>query len=91
MSDSVFLRLSDRDIRKVLRELDAEDLGWFMLDEPAAVKDAIIRNFSKRDLESFRCAEEVIGRDNIERLTEGRERVLRVVQALAEQGEITLS
>ena len=88
MSDRDFLRFSDRDILKVLRELDIEDVAWFLLDADDDVKEHIMRNFSKRELESYQHASGLLNRDNAERLDEGRQRVLRVLRGLAERSDI---
>jgi flagellar motor switch protein FliG len=63
-------------------------VAWFLLDADDDVKEHIMRNFSKRELGSYQSASELLHRNNAERLNEGRQRVLRVLRALAENGDI---
>ena len=88
MSDHDLPRLSDGDIRKVVRELDIEDVGWFLLDAGEEIGKHVLRVLSDRETASYREVATLLDRNDIERRTEGRERFLRVLRELIDNGEI---
>ena len=88
MSERVFPRLSDGDIRKILRELDIADVRWFLLDADEEIRKHVLRVFNDREMSAYREIIPLLDGNNAGRRAEGRERFLYVLQVLIDNGEI---
>ena len=88
MSDHDLPRLSDGDIRKVVRELDIEDVGWFLLDAGEEIGKHVLRVLNDREAASYREIAPLLDRNDTERRDEGRKRFLYVLGVLIDNGEI---
>lgn len=83
-------RLSDRNIQKLLRELDMQDLVLVLADAEEALRSAVLRNMSTRAARMLEEERGFVKEPNPAGVDEAKTRVLRVFSTLLENGDITL-
>lgn len=82
------LRLSDRDIQKVLREVDSQELAKALSGVSNEVSEAFFRNMSSRAGKLLREEMEYMGTPPEGSPEEARAKVLEIIRILDEQGDI---
>ena len=85
---SLFLRLDDRSIQKVLRNLDSQIIATALKGESEAVQERIFSNMSKNAAQMLKEDIEFMSPIRIRDIKEAQEKVLAVIRQLEQTGEI---
>ena len=83
--------LSDRDIGKVLREVNTEDLSKALKQVDTEVQDKIFRNMSKRAGTMLREEMEYMGPIRIKDVEEAQQKIVSIIRHLEDKGEIVIA
>jgi flagellar motor switch/type III secretory pathway protein FliN len=83
-------RLSDRNVQKLLRELDMQDLVLCLADADETVLSAVVRNMSTRAARMLEEERRFLKKPNQTAVDEAKARVLRILSTLLENGDIDL-
>ena len=83
--------LDDRSLQMVLRDVDTKDLSLAMKATPQEVSEKIYKNMSKRAADMLREEIEFMGPVKIRDVEEAQLKVVNVIRALEEKGEIVIS
>ena len=83
--------LDDRSLQMVLREVDSKDLSLALKATPQEVADKVFRNMSKRAADMLREEIEFMGPVKIRDVEEAQLKVVNVIRALEDKGEIVIS
>jgi flagellar motor switch protein FliG len=84
-------RLSQRDIQRLLRDVETQDLAVAMKAAPDLVRRAIYGSMSKRASESLKEEIELQGPMRMKDIEAAQERIIAQVMQLSEAGEIDIS
>jgi flagellar motor switch protein FliG len=84
----IFLKLDDKAIQKVLREVDSQDIAKALKGEKEAVQERIFSNMSERAVKMLKEDIEYIPGIDVE---ESQEKIINVIRRLGETGEIVIS
>ena len=85
------IMLSDRDIGKVLREVNTEDLSKALKQVDTEVQDKIFRNMSKRAGTMLREEMEYMGPIRIKDVEEAQQKIVSIIRHLEDKGEIVIA
>jgi len=85
------INLSDRDLQRVLTEVEQNDLILALKATSPKLKEKILKNVSERAAAMIQEELELLGPVRIRDVEQAQQRILEVVHQLAEQEEITLS
>ena len=83
--------LDDRSLQMVLRDVDTKDLSLAMKGTQPEVSEKIYKNMSKRAADMLREEIEYMGPVKIRDVEEAQVKVVNVIRALEEKGEIVIS
>lgn len=83
--------LDDRSLQLVLREVDNKDLSLALKATPSEVSDKVYKNMSKRAADMLREEIEFMGPVKIRDVEEAQVKVVNIIRALEEKGEIVVS
>ena len=83
--------LDDRSLQMVLREVDNKDLSLALKATPSEVSDKVYKNMSKRAADMLREEIEFMGPVKIRDVEEAQVKVVNIIRALEEKGEIVVS
>ena len=83
--------LDDRSLQMVLRDVDTKDLSLALKATPAEVSEKVYKNMSKRAADMLKEEIEFMGPVKIRDVEEAQLKVVNVIRALEEKGEITVS
>ena len=83
--------LDDRSLQMVLREVDNKDLSLALKATPSEVSDKVYKNMSKRAADMLREEIEFMGPVKIRDVEEAQVKIVNVIRALEEKGEIVVS
>jgi len=83
--------LDDRNVQKVLREVDTTDLIIALKVANETVLEKVYRNMSKRAVELVKEDMEYIGPVQLRDVERAQERILAIIRKLEEQGEIIVA
>jgi flagellar motor switch protein FliG len=86
--ENTILRLSDREIQKVLRETDTQELSTALRDTNEDVKKAFFRNMSKRAAEMLQEDMEFMGPARKIEIQDSRKKICATIQRLEATGDI---
>jgi hypothetical protein len=86
----VLLKLDDRAVQKVLREVDSEDLARALKNAQEAVKEKIFSNMSKRAAQMIKEDMDFMGPIRTTCVKESQEKIAGVIHHLEETGEIAI-
>ena len=75
----------------VLREVDTKDLSLALKGTQGEVVDKVYRNMSKRAADMLREEIEFMGPVKIRDVEEAQQKVVNVIRALEDKGEIVIS
>jgi flagellar motor switch protein FliG len=85
------LKLDDRSIQMVLREVDSKDLGLAMRGARADVQNKILDNMSQRGAEMLREEMEYMPPQRRRVVEEAQTKIVAVVRKLEDSGELVIS
>jgi flagellar motor switch protein FliG len=85
------VHISDRDMQRILIEVDQKDLAIALRAASPELKDKLLRNISERAAESIKEELELMGPVRVSDVDEAQRRIIETAQALEEQEEIVLS
>ncbi len=85
------LKLDDRSIQLVLREVDTRDLAVALKGASEEVKEKIFKNMSKRAAQLLRDELEFMGPVRVKDVEEAQQKIINVIRRLEEAGEIVIA
>ncbi|MBE6100624.1 MAG: flagellar motor switch protein FliG [Selenomonas ruminantium] len=85
------VQLDDRSLQRVLRDVDTKDLSLALKGTQSEVADKVYRNMSKRAADMLREELEFMGPVKIRDVEEAQQKVVNVIRALEDKGEIVVS
>jgi flagellar motor switch protein FliG len=83
--------LEDRDLQRVLREIDKAVLGAALKGAESRVAEKIFRNMSERAAEMIREDMEAAGPLKLSEVEDAQKEMLAVARQLADDGEISIA
>jgi hypothetical protein len=87
----IILRLDDRAIQRVFREIDSQDLAKSLKGEKEDVKEKMFRNMSKRAAEMLREDMEFMGAVPASAVKGSQAKIVEVIHHLEQTGEIVIT
>jgi flagellar motor switch protein FliG len=84
------IKLDDRTMQRVLRDVSKSDLALAMKAAPERLKDLIYRNLSERARDNLREEIEILGPQLAKNVYSAQRRLVDAVRALEEAGEIVV-
>ena len=85
------LRLDDRSLQRILREVDLKELSLALKGATEDLKVKFFKNMSKRAAEMLQEDMDYMGPVRVKDVEEAQQKVVNVVRALEEQGEIVIA
>ncbi len=85
------IHVGERDLQRVLMEVDQRDLALALKAAPEPLKEKLLANVSERAAETIREEIELMGPARISDVEDAQRRVLEKARDLEEQQEVTLS
>jgi flagellar motor switch protein FliG len=85
------VHLTDKDIQRILKEVDRKDLSLALKIADDAVKDKIFNNMSERAAELLKEELQFMGPVKLKEVEQAQARIVDVIKTLEEQEEITIS
>lgn len=85
------VQLDDRSLQRVLRDVDTKDLSLALKGTQTEVAEKVYRNMSKRAADMLREELEFMGPVKIRDVEEAQQKVVNVIRALEDKGEIVVS
>jgi flagellar motor switch protein FliG len=85
------VKLDDRTVQRVLRDINKQDLSLALKGAPEKLKDLVYRNLSERARENLKEEIEVLGPQLAKDVYAAQRRVVEAVRTLEESGEIVIA
>ena len=85
------IRLDDRSLQRVLREVDMKELGLALKGATEDLRTKFFKNMSKRAAEMLQEDMDYMGPVRVKDVEESQQKVVNVVRGLEEQGEIIIA
>lgn len=85
------LRLDDRALQRILREVDLKELSLALKGATEELKSKFFKNMSKRAAEMLQEDMDFMGPVRVKDVEEAQQKVVNVVRGLEEQGEIVIA
>ena len=85
------IRLDDRSLQRVLREVDMKELGLALKGATEELRTKFFKNMSKRAAEMLQEDMDYMGPVRVKDVEEAQQKVVNVVRGLEEQGEIVIA
>jgi flagellar motor switch protein FliG len=85
------ININDKDIQKIMREIDRKDLALALKVSEEKLKDKIFKNMSERAADLLREELQYMGMVKLKEVEGAQARIIDVIKALEEQGEISLN
>ncbi|MBQ9565098.1 MAG: flagellar motor switch protein FliG [Synergistaceae bacterium] len=85
------MRLDDRSLQRVLREVDLKELSLALKGATEELKSKFFKNMSKRAAEMLQEDMDFMGPVRVKDVEEAQQKVVNVVRGLEEQGEIIIA
>lgn len=85
------VKLDDRSIQRILREVDSKDLTMALKGSSEEVKNVIFKNMSKRASQIIKEELDFMGPVRVRDVDEAQQRIINVIRKLEESGEIIIS
>ena len=85
------LKIGDKDMQKVLGEVDKADLILSLKAAPKEVNEKILNNLSARARENIKDEMELLGPRPLSEVEEAQKRFLQAVRAMEEKGDIKVN
>jgi hypothetical protein len=86
----IIIKLDDRAVQKVLREVDSLDIAKALKGEREAVQEKVFGNMSKNAVRLVKADMEYIGPVQIGDVKESQEKIINVIRCLEDSGEIVI-
>jgi flagellar motor switch protein FliG len=83
--------LGDRDIQKVLREVDSQELAKALKSVDTEVQDKIFRNMSKRAAGMLKEDMEFMGPVRLKDVEESQQKIVSIIRHLEDTGEVVIA
>lgn len=84
------VNLSTRDLQRVMREIESNDLVVALKSANARLQEALLGAVSKRAAETLKEEMEMLGPVRLRDVEAAQDRIIQAVRSLEEEGEITL-
>src|SRR5690606_39074485 len=84
------IKLDDRAIQRVLREVNKSELALALKGAPDKLKEVIFRNLSERARETLKEELDILGPQLAKNVYAAQRRIVEVVQRLEEEEEIVI-
>ena len=85
------INIQDKDIQKILRDIDRKDLALSLKIADDKLKDKIFSNMSERASDLLKEELQYMGKVKLKEVESAQARIIDVVKALEENGEISLN
>ena len=85
------LRLDDRALQRIMREVDMKDLSLALKGATEELKAKFFKNMSKRAAEMLKEDMDYMGPVRVKDVEEAQQKVVNIVRGLEEQGEIVIA
>ncbi|MEG8945600.1 flagellar motor switch protein FliG [Rosettibacter firmus] len=85
------INIADRDIQKILREVDRKDLALALKIADDRLKEKIFKNMSERAADLLKEELQYMGKVKLKEVEAAQARIIDVIKALEEAGEISLN
>ena len=85
------IRLDDRSLQRVLREVDMKELGLALKGATEELRTKFFKNMSKRAAEMLKEDMDYMGPVRVKDVEESQQKVVNIVRGLEEQGEIVIA
>ncbi len=85
------VKLDDRTVQRVLREVDSKDLALALKSASDTVKNLIFKNMPKRAQEMLREEISYLGPKKLSEVEEVQQKIIATIRQLEESGEIMIS
>ncbi|MCL2767225.1 MAG: flagellar motor switch protein FliG [Synergistaceae bacterium] len=85
------LRLDDRSLQRVLREVELKELGLALKGATEDLREKFFRNMSKRAAEMLKEDMDFMGPVRVKDVEESQQKIVNVVRSLEEAGEIVIA
>ncbi len=85
------INISDKDIQKILREVDRKDLALALKISEEKLKEKIFKNMSERAADLLREELQYMGMVKLKEVEGAQGKIIDVIKALEENGEISLN
>lgn len=85
------IRLDDRSLQRVLREVDMKELGLALKGATEDLRTKFFKNMSKRAAEMLQEDMDYMGPVRVKDVEESQQKVVNIVRGLEEQGEIVIA
>jgi flagellar motor switch protein FliG len=85
------INISDKDIQKILREIDRKDLALSLKISDDKLKEKIYKNMSERAADLLKEELQYMGMVKLKEVEAAQARIIDVIKSLEEQGEISLN
>ena len=83
--------LDDRSLQRVLRDVDMKDVALALKGASEALREKFFKNLSKRAVEMLKEDMEYMGPVRIRDVEEAQQKIVNVIRALEEAGEIVIA
>jgi flagellar motor switch protein FliG len=83
--------LGDRDIQKVMREVDSQELAKALISVDTEVQDKIFKNMSKRAAGMLKEDMEFMGPVRLKDVEEAQQKIVSIIRHLEDTGEIVIA
>jgi flagellar motor switch protein FliG len=84
------VRLEQKDLQRIMREIDTNDLVFALKNATPLLRDAICGSLSRRAAESLKEELEMLGSVRPKEVEAAQDRIIQIVRRLEEQDEISL-
>ncbi len=85
------ININDKDIQKILREVDRKDLALSLKVSEERMKEKIFKNMSERAADLLKEELQYMGMVKLKEVEAAQARIIDVIKALEEKGEISLN
>ena len=85
------MRLDDRSLQRVLREVDMKELSLALKGATEDLKTKYLKNMSKRAAEMLQEDMDFMGPVRVKDVEEAQQKIVNVIRGLEEQGEIVIA
>ena len=85
------MRLDDRSLQRVLREIELKELGLALKGATEDLRSKFFKNMSKRAAEMLKEDMEFMGPVRVKDVEESQQKIVNVVRSLEEAGEIIIT
>ena len=85
------IRLDDRSLQRVLREVDMKELGLALKGATEELRTKFFKNMSQRAAEMLQEDMDYMGPVRVKDVEESQQKVVNIVRGLEEQGEIVIA